>query len=349
MTSLRSTISLHPTHLTLHYPSHTHTLTHARLRESCQCPQCVDPSTRQRKFSFRDIPDDPPTININDNLDVTFSPSHSYSFTPTYLRSLFTRPSFPRHHWVTPAQLGNPRVFTDMLTELQSRGIVILKASLDEITSDLPIRNTFYGTTWDVKSVKQSKNVAYTHQHLGLHMDLLYFSSPPRFQLLHCLRNRVQGGTSYFVDSFAAAEEFIRSDPDAHLLQTHPLTYTYDNDNHYLSCSHPILPRDFSLLSAVNWSPPFLGHRPELDPETDARFIAAVKRWESLVEEPSRRYEFRMEEGDSVIFDNRRVLHARTAYSGAAEGRWLRGCYLDGEVVWDALSTREARASASEE
>jgi hypothetical protein len=35
------------------------------------------------------------------------------------------------------------------------------------------LRNTFYGETWDVKSVVNSKNVAYTNLNLGLHMDLL--------------------------------------------------------------------------------------------------------------------------------------------------------------------------------
>lgn len=35
------------------------------------------------------------------------------------------------------------------------------------------IRNSFYGETWDVKSVQKSKNVAYTSLNLGLHMDLL--------------------------------------------------------------------------------------------------------------------------------------------------------------------------------
>jgi alpha-ketoglutarate-dependent taurine dioxygenase len=44
-----------------------------------------------------------------------------------------------------------------------------------------------------------------------------------------------------------------------------------------------------------------------------------------------------MKEGDLVFFDNRRVLHARREY-GEGE-RWLKGCYLDGEVVWDRLAT----------
>ncbi len=55
------------------------------------------------------------------------------------------------------------------------------------------------------------------------------------------------------------------------------------------------------------------------------------------------RYEFTMEEGDLVLFDNRRILHARREFSdkpgtsadvGEGEAtRWLKGCYLDGDVI----------------
>lgn len=37
-----------------------------------------------------------------------------------------------------------------------------------------PLRHTFYGRTWDVKSKPNAENVAYTATELGLHMDLLY-------------------------------------------------------------------------------------------------------------------------------------------------------------------------------
>lgn len=59
-----------------------------------------------------------------------------------------------------------------------------------------------------------------------------------------------------------------------------------------------------------------------------------------------------LKEGDLVLFDNRRVLHARRQFRDwtdderkergieMVEGeptRWLKGCYLDGDVVWDKL------------
>lgn len=36
-----------------------------------------------------------------------------------------------------------------------------------------PLRDTFYGRTWDVKDKPKAENVAYTSKYLGLHMDLL--------------------------------------------------------------------------------------------------------------------------------------------------------------------------------
>ena len=52
-----------------------------------------------------------------------------------------------------------------------------------------------------------------------------------------------------------------------------------------------------------------------------------------------------MREGDAVLFDNRRVLHARMGFkdrdgdpsSGAADSpnRWLKGCYLEADAVLD--------------
>lgn len=79
------------------------------------------------------------------------------------------------------------------------------------------IRNTFYGMLWDVRSLPSSlsRNIAYTNVDLGLHMDLLYFQNPPRFQFLHMLRNQVKGGQSIFVDSYKVAEHLWTTDPDA--------------------------------------------------------------------------------------------------------------------------------------
>ncbi|BEI81984.1 hypothetical protein CcaverHIS002_0211440 [Cutaneotrichosporon cavernicola] len=282
----------------------------------------------------------------------------------------------------------SPLVLHHVLEQLQRYGIAVIRdvptaktgnedCDLRDLAESIGLlRTTFYGETWDVKNVPNARNVAYTNLNLGLHMDLLYMALPPRFQLLHCLRNRVYGGASYFVDSFAAAHAFNQKHPDLYaVLQRNPLEYEYDNDGHYLAYRHPIVPRrnvDSTLIhTAVNWSPPFqaaptrvaahVGHldAPPIDDvagrvQAESELYAAIQAFQAEIDDPKYRFEFTMREGDVVLFDNQRVLHARTAFRDktpeeaqrdgtvVVQGeptRWLKGCYLDGSTVWDKLAT----------
>jgi gamma-butyrobetaine dioxygenase len=196
-----------------------------------------------------------------------------------------------------------------------------------------------------------------------------YFSSPPRFQALHCLRNRVEGGSSYFVDSFKAAYHILRANPD---YSPPPIDYEYDNDGHYIHNTHFLMPQTRGELSrlnaAVNWSPPFQGlprsamQKRGASGQTD--WYRNLDLFQTTLEQPHREWGFTMEEGDLVLFDNRRVLHARRAFRDLTEAereergveivegepsRWLKGCYLDGEVVWDKLATLNGRINGDKD
>lgn len=66
------------------------------------------------------------------------------------------------------------------MLQLQDYGLVLidgvpeLETSVERIGERIgPLRDTFYGRTWDVKDKPNAENVAYTSKHLGLHMDLL--------------------------------------------------------------------------------------------------------------------------------------------------------------------------------
>ena len=84
-------------------------------------------------------------------------------------------------------------------------------------TSITPIVPSIYGKTFDVVSVENANNIAYTNVELPLHMDLIYMESAPGIQYLLCRRNDecVSGGDSIIVDAYAAAEELRHKDPDA--------------------------------------------------------------------------------------------------------------------------------------
>ena len=177
------------------------------------------------------------------------------------------------------------------------------------------------------------------------------------------MRNRVEGGSSYFVDSFSAADHILRDNNADDAYYTPPtIDYEYDNDGHYLACTHPLMPSKrktlHRLYASVNWSPPFQGVPSAFSGgrSTNAQieWYKSLEQFERTLKESNREWEFTLEEGDLVLFDNRRVLHARRAFRDLTEAerlergveviegepsRWLKGCYLDGEVVWDKLAT----------
>jgi hypothetical protein len=57
----------------------------------------------------------------------------------------------------------------------------------------------------------------------------------------------------------------------------------------------------------------------------------AARKFNDIIHKKENIHERMMKPGECVLFDNRRVLHARKAFEVADAGkeRWLRGAYLD--------------------
>ena len=164
---------------------------------------------------------------------------------------------------------------------------------------------------------------------------------------------------SIYVDALRIAEKLYTKSPSAfHVLARVPVPYHYINDGHHLHHSHPIVslsPFPSSKHQAappaidyINYSPPFQAPLPI---DTPDEFYEALKQFSDLLEED--RYEYMLKEGDAVIFDNRRVLHARTEFretENTVEGephRWLKGCYLEADDVLDQRRILSERAETS--
>lgn len=69
-----------------------------------------------------------------------------------------------------------------------------------------------------------------------------------------------------------------------------------------------------------------------------------------ILERPENRYEYLLKEGDAAVFDNRRVLHARAAFTSKDHGddgnanRWLKGCYIEADAVSDRARVLRSKA-----
>ncbi|KAF3909057.1 hypothetical protein ABW21_db0202146 [Orbilia brochopaga] len=206
------------------------------------------------------------------------------------------------------------------------------------------LKNTFYGDTWSVKSVPQSKNIAYTSLDLGPHMDLLYFESPPGIQFLHCVENTVKGGQSYFVDGFMSAFILSKAAPVVFdTLTRFPVNFHYHNDSRHYRFSRPIIVMkekgqgiNEGSIDHMNWGPPF---QAPFTIDGVGNTVSSSSVWRSFLrgmdhlnkqfESPQNQFELLLNEGDCAVFSNRRVLHARRAFDPNSGNRMLRGGYVD--------------------
>lgn len=257
--------------------------------------------------------------------------------------------------------LGSDEVLFRTLQMLHTHGLVFIYNVPDTIDTDSSksvvtiaerigtMRDTFYGRTWDVRSVPNAKNVAYTHQYLGLHMDLCYMDNTPHLQFLHCMRARSPGGESLFADSIYAAEIIKHQAPELFdALCTFGVTYQYFNAGQAYRHVRPTVELEnqddpHSPIKLVNWSPPFQGPFAHDIGTRDGgkalrTYHAAAQMFDRIVSASENLFELRMDEGVCVIFDNRRVLHARRAFDAAKGERWLKGAYMDRDVYASKLA-----------
>lgn len=355
------------------------------LRDACSCPLCVDPSSKQKTFQTSDIPADLEASSVKQNsngdLAITwtkdvpgFDSNHVSTIPAALFRSHQARGALKKSRYIrSPSPwwkskitqkfqlidfeeyMHDDRRLLHALRNLNLYGILLVRGipdnehAVEDLTSRIGgVRDTFYGRTWDVKSVPNAKNVAYTQQHLGLHMDLLYMQNPPGFQFLHCLKNASPGGTSMFSDALNAAYNVNES--VFNTLATQNIAFEYRNDGQHYYQERPVLEVGSHKVQIkqsdptarrpevknINWSPPFQAPLPfhgKLQGYPLPKVLDALRAFGREVQNPRCVYEYKLNEGECVIFNNRRILHGRTAFDSSQGGRWLKGTYVDDDVL----------------
>lgn len=155
-----------------------------------------------------------------------------------------------------------------------------------------------------------------------------------------------------FLDALHAAQ-VLRTTHPTHfdVLTRVPVSFHYINDGHHLHHDHYTIelaptttcpPARLLPISHINYSPPFQAPLPV---KTPPEFYEAMAEFTRIIDDPAHTYEYTLSEGDAVLFDNRRTLHARTAFQNRPEpvlgdgepNRWLKGCYLEGDAILDKI------------
>lgn len=206
------------------------------------------------------------------------------------------------------------------------------------------VRRTNYGDLFDVITKVGANNLAYTSLGLPLHTDNPYRDPVPTVQVLHCLSPADVGGCSRFSDGFAAAERLRAEHPAAFdMLTSTAVDFRFADDEVDLRARCPLIELDVDgVVRAVR-----VNHRSMMTPPPGPQvgaFYDAYSTFVRIICSPEQVIDLDLRGGDVVAFDNRRVLHARTAYSGTTT-RHLQGCYVDIDAV-RSLARRAATSHA---
>ncbi|MGH6927202.1 MAG: 2-trimethylaminoethylphosphonate dioxygenase, partial [Dongiaceae bacterium] len=203
------------------------------------------------------------------------------------------------------------------------------------------VRETNYGRLFDVVSVENPANLAYTGLALGNHTDNPYRDPVPQLQLLHCLEAAAEGGESIVVDGFAAAERVRRDHADDFALLTrHAVPFRYvERGRVDLRCTAPLIELDTDgAVRAVRYNnrsaAPF-----DLPEDVVAPYYRAYRRFARLLHDADAVASFKLGAGDLFIVDNQRVLHGRRGF--AAGRRHLQGAYADKDGLLSTLRVLE--------
>jgi gamma-butyrobetaine dioxygenase len=210
------------------------------------------------------------------------------------------------------------------------------------------VRETNYGRVFDVRVTPAATNLASTSLPITPHTDNPYRDPVPTLQFLHCLVNEADGGDSGLVDGFWVAARLRELDPSAFAILTRtPVPFRYADGSTDLTASGPLIAVDpRGRIRGIRFNNRSMCAL-RLPVDEAARFYAAYRAFAALLVAPQAQVDFRLVPGDCVVFDDTRILHARTAF--AADGRrHLQGCYADIDAVESQLrvirrSTRDGR------
>lgn len=198
------------------------------------------------------------------------------------------------------------------------------------------VRRTIFGDVWTVSTeVVDHADSSYSTAYLEPHTDGTYSHDGPGLQLFACVSRAGTGGDSVLLDGFAAAEQLRVEQPEAYELLT-----TVNVPAHYIE--HGVELR--ALRPTIRLAPNRSVEQVSFNNYDRSAFILPADKlrdWydaydalHRLIIDESRWWTYRLEPGDTLLFDNWRCLHGRLAYRGQ---RKFYGCYLNHEDLESRL------------
>ena len=340
------------------------------LRDNC--PSAHDKDSRHRMFNILEVSQNinPKKYLVNNEgqLEIEWSEGdHKSYYDPKWLReNCYTLKN--KKEYISPYELWDCSLEKNInsisieheeivssdeglikwLELLHFKGISIVKNAPTEKKSAFKVlnrishtRETFFNTPFEVINIPKPNNSAYTAHALRNHMDLPWFELPPGYQFLHCLINASKGGDSSAIDGFAVADYLRKNEKEIfETLVSVPLKFRdkdYTQDS-YRSFHAPAISltkdQDFHDIRFSVATMDAL----DCHPDVMDKVYKAHHRFGNLLHDDKFQITFRVDPGDIFSFNNRRVLHGRTAFDPSSGHRHLQGYYMDRDEIIGRLN-----------
>ncbi len=345
------------------------------LRDHCQMPTSINTNNGQRLFSVVDIPEETYIEKAykdeKGNVCVLFQPENHLSvFSQNWLIQncydlnlhFDDRSERQKKLWQKDTfEAGLPFVDfesmcndesgkLDMLRLIRDVGFVVLEnvptkeGQVLKVISELGYtRETNYGALFEVRTEVNPNNLAYTNMGLGSHTDNPYRDPVPTVQLLHCLESSTEGGDSVLVDGFKAATVLRQeSKEDFDILTSTWINFRFSDAKTDLRSRVPMIElNDNNEIVKVRYNNRSIDTI-KLPTNKIRHFYKAYRHWSEIIERDDLKIIFKLSEGDLMLLDNTRIMHARTAFSKKGK-RYLQGAYTDLDGLYSLLNILENR------
>lgn len=347
------------------------------LRDACGCFECRHAGSGQRLRSLLSL--DPDTgasvVDVNgDDVEITFAPDgHVGRYSLAWLAAnapgrgevFDDRADRGRRVWsAVDLAHGPPGVAWNDLVEPGTSRAAAMHKLFDLgllLVRDVPVvvrqvlevartfgfvRTTNYGDLFDVRVEPQPINLAFTGRAIAPHTDNPYREPVPGIQLLHCLSSSASGGENVLIDGFAAAAVLRAEDLSAYeVLTTTRLTFGFQDATTSLRASGTTIEVNAAgAVRGIRWNERSI-EPPQVAPHLVDEVYRSLRAFAAVLARPELELHITLAPGDCIVFDNTRILHARTAFADGAGARHLQGCYadLDGLASTVAVQQRPLR------
>ncbi|KAF2280155.1 Trimethyllysine dioxygenase [Westerdykella ornata] len=330
------------------------------LRDNCQCSTCFHADTKQRLHDTFQIPHNLRIRSSESDGKTTaieWSDGHRSRYDHSVLRQAaapFKERAIIRQglaeepvYWGSEIASSPPKVPHDapnamrkILENIRNYGFTYITnvpfhspTPTEEILTSIAgfLRLTHYGGFYVFTSDLASADTAYTNIALEAHTDTTYFSEPAGLQAFHLLSHTDgEGGASLLVDGFKCALDLKSQDPEAYRILSEVNVHAHASGNKGISIQpfrgFPVFSHDPATgqLLQVRWNSSDRAGI-ELPIAETPKWYAAARKYNALLKKKRNEYWEQLTPGNILLFDNWRVLHGRSAFTGK---RTICGAYV---------------------